>query len=411
MRLLFLSQYFQPEPFFRALPFAKSLGEKGFEVEVLTGFPNYPGGKIYSGYKVRAYSREVLDGVTIHRTALYPNHDNSAIRRIANYLSFGLSSLVFGASKVKPAKVIYCYSMVTTIFTAKYLRWRHGSKIVFDIQDLWPESVSYSGMMNNRWLQWVLKTFCDWAYRQADHITVISPGFKRDMIRRGIASDKVSVVYNWCEQEEPVLGLERDSPLADEYGLKATFNVMYAGNMGAMQSLGTMLDAAKLCRDKLPDVRFVLVGGGMERAKLEERTKAEGLHNVVFLPRQAPEAMARVYTLADAVVVHLKAIPLFELTVPSKTQAYMAAGLPILMGVRGDAADLVEQAKGGCRFEPENPQSFADAVARLHGLPVEDRQSMGRNNREYYMKHLARDVGVAAFAEIFRRVGGEEASA
>lgn len=409
MRILFLSQFFQPEPFFRALPFAQSLREKGFEVEALTGFPNYPGGNIYPGYKVRAYLREVLGGVTIHRTALYPSHNDSGLRRMVNYLSFGISSLLFGAPKVRPAKVVYCYSLVTVIFTAQYLRWRDGTKIVFDIQDLWPESVSYSGMMNNPILQGILKAFCDWAYDSADHITVISPGFKKDLIRRGIDPGKISVVYNWCEQEDPVGGCDRDAVLADEYGLRSTFNVMYAGNMGVMQALDTMLDAARLCRDSLPDVRFVLVGGGMDRARLEARAESEGLANVVFLPRQPANAMARVYSLADAVVVHLKDIPLFELTVPSKTQAYMAAGLPVLMGVRGDASTLVEQADGGCSFEPENPASLVFSVTKLRELSSDARLAMGRNNREFYLKHLARDVGVTSFAAVFAGVAHEEA--
>ena len=407
MRLLLLNQFCQPEPAFQGVPFAKRLAQAGFEVEILTGFPNYPGGKLYPGYRVRPYAEETIDGIRIHRAALYPSHDRSGLKRMANYLSFGLGSLLFGVRHVKPVRVVFCYSLVTLIFTALFLRWRDRAKIVYVIQDLWPESVAHSGMMRNRLLHGVLLRFCDFAYGRADKLVVIAPGMKEVLVRRGIPENRIEVIYNWSEQEEDVGGAPRDAALAAEYGLTDTFNVMYAGNMGGMQALDNLLDAARLLGETHPDVRLVLLGGGTERERLAARAKTEGLTNVVFLPRQAPEAMPRVYSLADAVIVQLKDIPLFAVTVPSKTQACLAAGLPLLMGIRGDAADLVEAAGAGVRYAPENARSLAEAILKLRALPADELREMGRRGREYYMSRLSRDVGTAAYADVFRHVAEE----
>lgn len=408
MRVLILNQFCQPEPAFQGVPFAKRLVQAGFEVEILTGFPNYPGGKIYPGYRVRPYREERIDGIRVHRAALYPSHDRSGVRRMLNYLSFGLGSLLFGARHVKPVRVVFCYSLVTLIFTALFLRWRDRAKIVHVIQDLWPESVAHSGMMRNRILHAILRRFCDFAYGRADKLVVIAPGMRDVLVSRGIPAERIKVIYNWSEQEEDVGEAPRDATLAKEYGLSDTFNVMYAGNMGGMQALDNLLDAARLLRETHPEVRIVLLGGGTERERLATRAQTESLRNVVFLPRQPPEAMPRVYSLANAVIVQLKDIPLFSVTVPSKTQACLAAGLPILMGVRGDAADLVETAGAGVRYEPENARSLADAILKLRAMSAEKLRAMGRRGREHYMNHLSREVGTAAYADVFRQVAGED---
>lgn len=411
MRLLFLSQFYQPEPAFMGAPFMRRLVDGGMKVEVLTGFPNYPGGKVYPGYRVRAYRQEMLDGIRVHRAPLYPSHDASGLRRMANYLSFGLGALVFGAPRVRPARVVFCYNLVTLIFAATFLKLRDGAKVVQVVQDLWPESVAGSGMMGNRVLLALLRGCCDVVYRSADRLVVIAPGMKERLVSRGVDPGRVRVIYNWSEQESDVGLAPRDAELAGRHGLTETFNVMYAGNMGVMQSLDTVLDAAKRLAASHPRVRLVLLGGGMERERLEARARSEGLANVVFLPRQHPEMMPRVYSLADAVLVHLKDIELFRITVPSKTQACLAAGLPILMGVRGDAGTLVERSGGGLAFEPEDAASLAAAVSRLVALPAEELRAMGRRGRAFYLEKLSAAAGTRAYAAVFRELDDGDAIA
>ncbi len=398
MRVLFLTQWYQPEPFFKGLPFAKALVERGHDVEVLTGFPNYPGGKIYPGYSVRPWQREMMEGIPVIRVALYPSHNSSGVERIANYVSFGISALFAGPWLVKRPDVIYVYNLVTLGWAAYFLRALYGCKVIYDVLDLWPESVANSGMMRNPWALRLLEWWCHRVYRAADRITVLSPGFRQALVDRGMEPGRIEVIYNWCD--EVVLGREeRDEALVRELGLQDTFNIMFAGTMGIMQGLDTVLDAARLCRDRVPSARFVLVGGGIDCARLQLRVQSEGLANVIFMPPQPPADMGRIYGLAHALLVHLKDDPLFRITIPSKTQACMAAGIPIIMAMRGDAADLVRQSGGGVVCDPENPEAVVVAVEALIALSETERYNMGRLGQQYYQENLSFNHGVGRFLQ------------
>ena len=209
MRILFLSQFFAPEPFFKGLFFAKGLARLGHKVEVLTDFPNYAGGRVYDGYRASFLQREIMDGIPILRVPLYPSHDRSAFRRSLNCLSLAASAASIGAGLVKPADVMYvCHPPGTIGLPAYVLRLLRGIPFVYDIQDLWPEAVAHSGMLSNRFAMSVIDYMSRITYRQASHITVLSPGFKRALVKRGVPEEKVSVIYNWCDDEifKPVSG-------------------------------------------------------------------------------------------------------------------------------------------------------------------------------------------------------------
>jgi colanic acid biosynthesis glycosyl transferase WcaI len=406
MRILFLTQWFQPEPFFKGLPFAKALREKGHDVEVLTGFPNYPGGKVYPGYHVRFYRHETMDGSSVHRLALYPSHDKSALRRILNYLSFSLSAFLLGPWLVGKPDVIYVYNLVTLGPPAFLFRLIFGSKVIIDVQDLWPESVANSQMFGNKAVLSVLNRLCDWVYRGADRLTVLSPGFKQELIRRGVAPRKIEVIYNWCDEAS----IEVDASTVGsikriEFSEK--FVVLFAGAMGLAQGLDTLLDCAKLCRKPLPDVQFVLIGGGVDRTRLQKRAEEIGLENVTFLPPRSMETMGEIFAMADALIVHLKDDPLFRITIPSKTQAYLYSGNPIIMAMRGDAADIVRDAGAGLLCEPENPQAMMNAIKALYEMPASERQKMGKAGYRYYTDHLSFNQGVEKFEKIMMSLSGK----
>lgn len=396
MRILFLTQWFQPEPFFKGLPFAKALAARGHDVEVLTGFPNYPGGKIYPGYRVRFYQREMLDGIQVNRVALYPSHDRSAIRRIINYLSFSLSAFLLGPWLVERPDVIYVYNLVTLGPSAFLFRFLFGAKVIIDVQDLWPESVVNSKLLRNKIALNVLNKLCGWIYRGADRVTVLSPGFKQELMNRGLSSEKIEIIYNWCAETSILV----DAPTAvSEKPLKfaGKFVVLFAGTMGTAQGLDTLLDCAQLCMEALPDVQFVLIGGGVDRLRLQQRTGEMALDNVTFLPPRSMETMEEIFALADALLVHLKDDPLFRITIPSKTQAYLCTGKPIIMAMHGDAANLVRQAGSGVLCEPENPSAMFKAVRSLHDMPENERCEMGKAGSRYYMEHLSLKQGVEKF--------------
>ena len=392
---------------FKGLPFAKALRDLGHEVEVLTGFPNYPGGNVYPGYSIRPWQREFMDGIPVNRVMLYPSHDRSGLRRILNYISFGLSAATIGPALVRRPDVVYVYNLVTLGFAANVLRTLHKCPIVLDVQDLWPDSVTKSGMLNNAYVIRFLNRWCNSVYKKADYLTVLSPGFKRILSERGVSEDRIEVIYNWCDENQ-IQVADRDESLAQELGFSGRFNVVFAGTMGKMQALDAVLDAARLLKSQAPNVQFVFIGGGTDVDCLKQKAKELELHNVKFLARRPVTEIGSIIQLADVLLVHLKKDPLFEVTIPSKIQAYLAAGRPILAGVRGDAAKLVEMAAAGCSCNPEDPKSISEAILTMSRMSPSELRSTGERGRKYYSDNLSLRAGVHNFSNLFSRVVEEQ---
>lgn len=405
MRILFLSHYFQPEPnFFMCLPFARELVKRGHEVEVLTGFPNYPGGKIYDGYKVKFLQREIMDGVQIIRVPLYPSHDRSSIKRILGYSSFALSSSMIGPFAVKKADVAFVYQGPASLgLPACWLKWLRGIPFVWNIQDLWPDTLSSTGMFDNKLGLKMVHGWCDFMYGRAAKITVITPGMKKRLVDRRVDETKIEVIYNWCDDSQIVSGNPSDQ-LAQDLGMKDKFNILFAGNIGKAQAMGAVLDAAKLIKDDCPNVQFVLMGGGIETQPLKQKAEQMGLKNVKFLDRRPITEVGPILRLADVLLVHLRNDPLFEITIPSKTEAYMAAGRPILIGVKGDASDLVLKANAGLACQPENAKSIASSVRQFATMTKSELKLMGSNGKRYYEKNLSFNIGVNKYEKIFKSI-------
>jgi lipopolysaccharide/colanic/teichoic acid biosynthesis glycosyltransferase len=401
MKILILSQWFDPEPTFKGMIFARELVARGHEVEVLTGYPNFPGGKLYPGYRIRPWMRETLDGIHVLRVALYPSHDNSCIHRVFNYVSFALSAALIGTVLIKKPDVMYVYHPPITVgFAAAVIGFFRRIPFVYDIQDLWPDTVAATGMMTNRQALGLLGKLCKLVYHCANHIIVLSPGFKETMAGRGVLPDKMDVIYNWSDGTAPKSNSEQIIRLAGA----ERFSILFAGTMGLAQGLDSVILAAQICLTTVPAAEFFFMGGGVDRSRLERMAKEMKLDNVRFLPRQPMRAMSSILAGADALLVHLKDDPLFRITIPSKTQAYLAAGKPILMGVRGDAADLVKRSQSGVLCEPGNPQSIADAVKELVDLGPERLAAMGRNGRAFYDRELSVSIGVEKFDNVFKAV-------
>jgi len=404
MRILILSQWYDPEPTFKGLLFAKELSKLGHSVEVLTGFPNYPGGKLYDGYKIKFFQREVISDIPVIRVPLYPSHDSNPIKRILNYTSFALSASLLGFFLVKRPDVIYVYHPPATIgLPALFLHLLRRAPFVYDIQDLWPDTLAASGMLDNSAALWIIEKWCRFIYSQAAKIVVLSPGFREMLIRRGVPEHKIEVIYNWCEDDK-IQATARNEDLAREFGMVGRFNIVFAGTMGKAQALDAVLDAALLLRDKLSKVQFVFVGGGIDVGRLKEKTIEQGLTNVCFLSRRPISEIGNILNLADVLLVHLKDDPLFRITIPSKTQAYMAAGRPILMCVKGDAAALVEKAGAGLTCKPEGPQDIAGAVEKFYNMTREELDLMGHNGKRFYEQELSLRIGARRFEEIFQSV-------
>ena len=400
-RVLLLTQWFDPEPTFKGLVFARELVRQGVEVEVLTGFPNYPGGKVYPGYRIQWLQREVINGVQITRVPLYPNHDQSAIKRVLNYASFAASATMYGVFMAKRADVMYAYHPPLTVgMAAALIKLFRRIPVVYDIQDMWPDTLRATGMLNNPKALDMVARVCRWVYRRMDHIVVLSPGFKRLLRERGVPESKLSVIHNWADEASlsaPVGQVPAAFPGA------AQFRILFAGNMGKAQALNTVLDAASFLQARDSRVCWVMLGGGVEVERLKAEAAKRQLANMVFLPAVPMAEVGAYLNAADALLVHLRKDPLFEITIPSKTQAYMTVGKPLLMAVDGDAADLVRQSSGGVVAESENPEALARAAEQLAAMPTDALAAMGDKAQRFYREHLALAEGVRKFGEVFRR--------
>lgn len=402
MRILLITQWFDPEPTFKGLAFARELVKQGHSVQVITGFPNYPTGKIYPGYKVKPIQKEKIDGVDIHRVALYPSHDSSAIARAWNYISFAITSCLYGLFFSKRPDVIYAYHPPITVgMSAGFIGFFRRVPVVYDIQDMWPDTLKATGMLNNPKALSLIAKICQWVYGRAKYIVVLSPGFKNLLVHRGVPEKKIRIIYNWCDEQALTQNFSHvDTP----YELENRFNVIFAGNMGKAQALESVIHAAQLIQKKsdiTKAVQFVFIGGGTEVDILKQLAQQNNITNVLFLPRVPMDEIGAILNRADALLVHLKDDPLFEITIPSKTQAYMAIGKPIIMAVKGDAADLINLSQSGIAVLPENPEAIAQAIYDLVHLPQEQLAQLGRNAENYYMQNLSLTQGVINFTKVF----------
>ncbi|MDB3933981.1 glycosyltransferase family 4 protein [Luminiphilus sp.] len=401
-RILLITQWFDPEPTFKGILFAKELVSRGFEVEVITGFPNYPGGTLYDGYRVKFIQKEIIDGVLVTRVPLFPSHDKSKLGRVFNYLSFAFSSFIYGLFFSKKADVIYAYHPPLTVgISALIIKLFRRVPVVLDIQDMWPDTLKATGMISNSLLLRSVSKVCNFIYSGVAKIVVLSPGFKDLLIDRGVPENKIEIIYNWAD--EKVLRTT-NIRVPQELNSIGSFKVLFAGNVGQAQGLDVVLDAALLLKDDVPNIHFLVLGRGLKLDDLKRRAKELDLDNVHFLPAVGMEKVGSFLGFADALLIHLNSDPLFEITIPGKTQAYMAVGKPIIMGVSGDASNLVSRADCGVCFEPEDSVALAEAAKGLMLLDSTDIQRFGKNAERFYDENLSVTVGVDSFEKVFNEV-------
>ncbi len=388
---------FEPEPgALRGLPLAQALSSRGHQVRVLTGFPQYPIGRTYPGYRQTWRKWDCYGDIDVLRVPIYPSHDDSALRRSATYLSFGATALLLGVPLIGPVDVVLmAEAQPTNALAAVAFKVLYGARLICSVADLWPESVVASKMVPPGRTESVAAratgSLSQWLFSKADAVTVISPGFKRILVERGVPEDRIHIAWNWTD-ERVFHPTERDEELAAELGFRGRFNVLYAGNFGELQDLETVLRAAHAlrCNDT---VQIVLMGTGPKEAELRSLQKKLNLDNVLFVDRRDYRDMPKVYALADVLLVHLRDLPFLRATIPSKTQVSLACGRPTLMAAAGDAAQLVSDSGGGVVCPPQDPAAMARAIEQLSELPVREREQLGAAGREFYLRHLSLETG------------------
>lgn len=388
MRFLFLTQYFPPEigaAQVRLASVIRELVRLGHQVEVITALPNYPTGQIFEGYRGKLWLEEDWEGVRVVRTWLYPAMGTGP-KRLLNYFSFTVSALG-GLLRVQKPDYIFVESPPLFLsLTAHLASRRFGVPFIFNVADLWPDSVRQLGLMKEGLLLRLAEGLEGWSYRQAHFVTAVTEGIRKVLLEeKKVPAHKVLYLPNGVDTElfKPTAP---DLALARELGLEGKKVVLYAGNHGYAHGLEVALQAAQLLSD--PQVVLVLIGDGSEKPRLKQMAQEMGLTNVRFLEPKPPEYITRLYSLAVAGLSTLRDSPLFEMTRPVKIFAGMSCARPILYTGSGEGARLIESAQAGLVSPPEDAQALARNIMRLIENPALA-EKMGQNGRRYVEAHLS----------------------
>ena len=402
MRILILSQYFWPESF-RINALADSLRNAGADVTVLTGQPNYPDGDVFFGYAAASIRRERLaGGIEVLRVPVIPRGRGSAIRLALNYGSFVLSAAVVGPWLLRRKKVdvvfVYAPSPIVQAIPGILIKHVKGARLVTWVQDLWPESLGSTGYVTNRALVSLVDQVVRWIYRQNDLLLGQSHAFVTAILRKS-GSTPVEYFPNPGES----VSTEREVDDEPAVTLPSGFNVVFAGNLGTVQSLETVLEAAELIRSEF-DVRFVLVGSGSRSTWLAEEVTRRRLTNVMIAGRYPASAMPGILAQASALLVSLARSEILSHTIPAKVQTYLAVGRPVIASLDGEGAELIAKAGAGFAVPAENAQALAACVLRLKRLSGSEQARMGDAARSFYDQHFRPDVLAERLLATFRNL-------
>lgn len=406
LRLAYVTQWFPPEPVAAPIWIAQALRRQGWDVRVLTGLPNYPDGIVHEGYRTWRTRRDEVDGLDVIRAPLYASHDSSALRRMANYVSWALRSSSVRRSPLASADATLVYSSpATAALPAMVARRRFGTPYILLVQDVWPDSIFASGFLKGGRVRSLAERlvgrFAEAAYRGAHAIAVISPGMKDLLVERGVPAEKVHVVFNWADEAVFRPG-PADPGFRDSLGVADDdFLVMYAGAQGPAQDLDTVIDAAIALRDH-HRVHIALVGAGVSRDALRERARVEGLSRVHFVDPVPLGDMPSILPCGDAHLVSLANHDLFKITLPSKTQSLMAAGQPIIVSAPGDAARVVLEARAGIAVPPSDGAALAAAILEMSKMNRTERAALGEAGLAAYQRDMSEAVGAGRLSDLLR---------
>lgn len=385
LRILIVSQYYWPEGF-SINGIAKTLSDKGVEVEVLTGKPNYPRGEIFSGYSAWGCQQENYQGININRIPLLAR-GGGGWRLALNYLSFVLSGLLFAPwmLRKKQFDVIFVYapSPILQAIPAIFLGWMKGCPVVLWVQDLWPESLSATGHVQNRFVLKVVSWVVQFIYSHSDLLLVQSRAFEAPV---GVLASGTPIKYYPNSVDDTfAMPAKGDVPLIE--GIGGAFSVMFAGNIGTAQAVGVIVEAASLLKE-YADIHFVVLGDGSSREWMLKEKQQRGLDNLHLPGRFPVETMPGFMQKASVLLVTLADNSIFAATVPNKIQAYLAAGRPIVACLNGEGARLVDEAGAGLSTPAEDAKGLADTILRLYKHSPAEREKMGENGRRYYREHF-----------------------
>lgn len=412
MRILFLTDNFPPEvnaPASRTYEHAREWVSAGHEVTVITCAPNFPKGRVYEGYRNKIRQTEYIDGICVVRVWTYISANEGFFKRTLDYVSFMVSATLAALAVRRVDIVVGTSPQFFTALGAFMVGVMKRRPWVFELRDIWPESIKTVGVLRDGPVISALEALEEFLYRRASRIVAVTHSFKTALVRRGIPSHKIDVVTNGADLSRFAPRPKPDA-LVDELGLRGCFVAGYVGTHGLAHGLETLLDAAQRLSTS-PEgasVRIVLLGDGARKRYLVEHARERRLQNVIFVDSVPKEEAVDYLALLDVSIIHLKKDPLFTSVIPSKLFECMAMGVPVLHGVEGESADIVRAEQMGEVFEPENAQQLCDALIRL----AKDPQALARYSQsaieaapKYDRVHLAR-----AMLRVLERVAGPDAA-
>lgn len=382
MRILIVTQYFWPENF-KINSLALDLKKRGHNIVILTGLPNYPEGKLYSGYSFLNDRSENWNGIKIYRSRLIPRSKSGAVRLLLNYASFAFfaSIKVFSIRERFDKIFVYEPSPITVGIPAIIAKRVFKADIYFWVQDLWPESLTDGGGIKNRIILKLAENLTKYIYNQSRIILIQSEAFRTYIESQGINGDKIHYFPNPTESFYKVETVSQSIRTKFPKG----FNILFAGNIGEAQSFGTLVEAALMVKKREYPIYWNIVGDGRQKNYYEQKIIEYNLQDsFIFYGSFPPEKMPKLFACVDVLLVSLKKSKIFSLTIPSKMQSYLACGKPILGSIDGEGARIITKAKAGVVCEAEDIFSLAEAVIKLYNMSSDDRKILGLNARSYF---------------------------
>jgi glycosyltransferase involved in cell wall biosynthesis len=396
LHILFLTDNFPPEsnaPASRTFEHCREWVRAGHQVTVITCAPNFPKGKVFDGYRNRLWQQEEMDGIRLIRVWSYITANEGFVKRILDYQSFMLTATL-AAPFVRGVDVVVGTSPQFFTACAAYLVSRlKRIPFVFELRDMWPESIKAVGAMKDSAVIRALERIELFLYRKAARIVTVTHAFKNTLVRRGIEGHKIDVVTNGVDLSH-FSPQAKDAQLLAQHGLEGKFVAGYIGTHGMAHALETLLEAAHTLQQiqGAENIRLLFLGDGARKAELVSRAEAMGLGNVLFLDAVPKDQVKRYWSLLDVAVIHLRKSELFTTVIPSKLFECMGMGLPVLHGVPGESADIVVQEKVGEVFDSENSQQLVAGLLRMRDQPnayVRYQQNGLVAATHYDRKHLA----------------------
>ena len=403
MKILVVCQYFHPEEF-KVNELVEGLVKRGNEVTVLTGKPTYPRGPYPKGYRFWGVQEENYKGARVIRLPELTRGKGGAIGIARSLFSFLVSSTWYAKRHDIEADAILCFQLspVTMANAALIFKKKLGVKLALWVQDLWPESVTATTPIKGGPIIKWLERYVTKVYRESDVILVQSKAFKESICAKGDFGRKLVFAPNWADGSfgESKTEVDKNFPLQPN---DKEFRVMFAGNIGEAQDFGNIVKAANLTKDCV-DIKWIIVGDGRARESAEKEVERLGLKETVrFMGRYPATEMPKFFVQADVMLVSLTDQFIFSLTIPSKTQAYMAAGKPILTMLNGAGSDVVEEAGCGLTARAEDYEALAENVKRMYAMSKKELTEMGKNAHDYYLKHFEKEMVIDRVNDILQQ--------